>query len=71
MKSEPFVSIVIPTTGKVKFIRGLVKSVIKLNYPKDKFELILIGDKNTNLIEKHSEIAIENGINTIIIFESK
>ena len=69
MKSEPFVSIVIPTTGKVKFIRGLVESVIKLDYPKNKFELILIGDENTDLIEKHSKIAIENGIKTVLIFE--
>ena len=69
MKSEPFVSIVIPTTGNVKFIRGLVESVIELDYPKDKFELILIGDKNTDLIEKHSKIAIGNGINTLLIFE--
>jgi cellulose synthase/poly-beta-1,6-N-acetylglucosamine synthase-like glycosyltransferase len=69
LKSEPFVSIVIPTTGNVKFIRGLVESVIELDYPKDKFELILIGDKNTDLIEKHSKIAIKNGINTLLIFE--
>jgi len=69
LKSEPFVSIVIPTTGNVKFIRGLVESVIELDYPKDKFELILIGDKNTDLIEKHSKIAIGNGINTLLIFE--
>ena len=69
MEAEPFVSIVIPTTGNVKFIRGLVESVIKLNYPKDKFELILIGDKPTKLIEKHSEIAVKAGINTIVEYE--
>ena len=66
MESEPFVSIVIPTTGKIKFIRGLVKSVIELDYPKDKFELILIGDKPTDLMEKHSTIAKEAGVNTIV-----
>ena len=66
MESKPFVSIVIPTTGNVKFIRGLVESAIKLDYPKDKFELILIGDKTTTLIEKHSEIAVKAGINTIV-----
>ena len=59
MESEPFVSIVIPTTGNVKFIRGLVDSVIKLDYPKDKFELIFIGDKPTKLIEKHSERVVK------------
>ena len=66
MEAEPFVSIVIPTTGKVKFIRGLVDSVIKLDYPKDKFELIFIGDKPTKLIEKHSERAVKAGINTVV-----
>ena len=66
MESKPFVSIVIPTTGNVKFIRGLIESAIKLDYPKDKFELILIGDKTTKLIEKHSEIAVKAGINTIV-----
>ena len=66
MEAEPFVSIVIPTTGKVKFIRGLVDSVIKLDYPKDKFELIFIGDKPTKLIEKHSERAVKTGINTVV-----
>ena len=66
MESKPFVSIVIPTTGNVKFIRGLVESAIKLDYPKDKFELILIGDKTTTLIEKHSKIAVKAGINTIV-----
>ena len=66
MEKEPFVSIVIPTTGKIKFIRGLVKSVIELDYPKEKFELILLGDEPTDLMEKHSTIAKEAGINTIV-----
>ena len=66
MESEPFVSIVIPTTGKIKFIRGLVKSVIELDYPKEKFELILIGDEPTDLMKKHSTIAKEAGVNTIV-----
>ena len=50
MEKIPFISIVIPTTGNVKFIKGLVKSVDKLDYPKDKFELILIGDEKTDLL---------------------
>ena len=69
MKNEPFVSIVIPTTGNVKFIRGLVKSVIELDYPKEKFELILIGDSPTKFIEKHSKIASDAGVNTIVEYK--
>ena len=49
LENIPFVSIVIPTTGNVKFIKGLVESVSKLDYPKDKFELILIWDEETEL----------------------
>ena len=52
MENLPFISIVIPTTGNVPFIKGLVESVSKLDYPKEKFELILIGDKETNLLKK-------------------
>ena len=66
MEKEPFVSIVIPTTGEVKYIRGLVQSVITLDYPKDKFELIFIGDKTTKLIEKNSKIAKEKGIDVTV-----
>ena len=66
MEKEPFVSIVIPTTGEVKYIRGLVQSVIRLDYPKNKFELIIIGDKPTDLIEKHSNLAKKAGIKTIV-----
>ena len=66
MENEPFVSIVIPTTGEVKFIKGLVESVVELDYPKDKFELILIGDKTTKLIEKNSKVAKEKGIDVTV-----
>ena len=66
MENEPFVSIIIPTTGEVKFIKGLVESVVKLDYPKDKFELIFIGDKTTKLIEKNSKIAKEKGIDVTV-----
>ncbi|MEC8997196.1 MAG: glycosyltransferase, partial [Candidatus Thermoplasmatota archaeon] len=68
METEPFVSIVIPTTGEVKFIKGLVESVVELEYPKDKFELVLIGDKSTHLIEKNSKIAKENGIDVNVVY---
>ena len=70
METEPFVSIVIPTTGEVKFIKGLVESVTKLEYPKDKFELIFIGDKPTHLLEKNSDRAKEEGIDVTVAYNS-
>jgi len=68
LETEPFVSIVIPTTGEVKFIKGLVESVAKLEYPKDKFELIFIGDKPTHLLEKNSNRAKEEGIDVTVAY---
>ncbi|OIR21576.1 MAG: hypothetical protein BEU01_02455 [Marine Group III euryarchaeote CG-Epi4] len=69
MENLPFVSIVIPTTGNVKFIKGLVESVNKLDYPKEKYELILVGDKETELLKVNSERAKNYGINTTTKYE--
>jgi len=69
LETEPFVSIVIPTTGEVKFIKGLVESVTGLDYPKEKFELILIGDKPTSLLEKNSKRAKDEGIDVNVEYK--
>ena len=69
MEVEPFVSIVIPTTGKVRFIRGLVESVARLDYPKDRFELILIGDRPTRLLDKHAKEAEVESIDVTVEYE--
>ena len=69
MENKEFVSIVIPTTGNVTYIKGLVESVSNLDYPKNKFELILIGDGKTNLLEVNAKKAKNNGINTILKYE--
>ena len=69
MAGKQFVSIVIPTTGNVKYIKGLVESVAKLDYPKENFELILIGDQKTDLLEKNARKAKDNGIDTTVIYE--
>ena len=69
METEPFVSIVIPTTGEVKFIKGLVESVTGLDYPKEKFELILVGDKPTALLEKNSKRATDEGLDVTVEYK--
>ncbi|MEC7713079.1 MAG: glycosyltransferase [Candidatus Thermoplasmatota archaeon] len=69
MENLPFISIVIPTTGNVPFIKGLVESVSKLDYPKEKFELILIGDKETKLLKKNVQRSEKYGINTTLKYE--
>ena len=69
MENKPFVSIIIPTTGHVKFIKGLVESVNKLDYPKKKYELILIGDQETELLNTSSKKANNYGIKTIVKYK--
>ena len=69
MENKPFISIVIPTTGHVKFIKGLVESVNKLDYPKEKYELILIGDEETELLNISSKRANDYGIKTVVKYE--
>ena len=69
MENKPFVSIIIPTTGHVKFIKGLVESVNKLDYPKKKYELILIGDEETELLNISSKKANDYGIKTIVKYK--
>ncbi len=69
MENKPFISIVIPTTGHVKFIKGLVESVNKLDYPKERYELILIGDEETELLNISSKRANDYGIKTIVKYE--
>tara|TARA_A100001011_G_C14234251_1_gene810258 strand:- start:59 stop:1069 length:1011 start_codon:yes stop_codon:yes gene_type:complete len=69
LENKPFVSIVIPTTGHVKFIKGLVESLNKLDYPKEKYELILIGDEETELLNDSSKKANDYGIKTVVKYE--
>tara|TARA_B100000902_G_scaffold341024_1_gene344200 strand:- start:12702 stop:13712 length:1011 start_codon:yes stop_codon:yes gene_type:complete len=69
LENKPFISIVIPTTGHVKFIKGLVESVNKLDYPKEKYELILIGDEETELLNISSKRANDYGIKTVVKYE--
>tara|TARA_B100001250_G_scaffold413744_1_gene448913 strand:+ start:1456 stop:2466 length:1011 start_codon:yes stop_codon:yes gene_type:complete len=69
VENLPFVSIVIPTTGNVKFIKGLVESVNNLDYPKEKYELILVGDEETELLVKHTKRSKDYGINTNLIYK--
>jgi cellulose synthase/poly-beta-1,6-N-acetylglucosamine synthase-like glycosyltransferase len=62
MSPEPFVSIVVPTTGTVGYIRGMVESVARLDYPRDRFELILLGDAETPLLQRARELAQKGGV---------
>jgi len=69
MAPESFVSIVVPTTGRVGYLRGMVKSVARLDYPRDRFELILLGDAETALLKRARELALEGRIALQVIFD--
>ncbi|OGM19027.1 hypothetical protein A2686_04510 [Candidatus Woesebacteria bacterium RIFCSPHIGHO2_01_FULL_38_10] len=48
MKKIPLVSIVIPTLNEKKNIRRCLKSIVKQNYPKKKFEIIIVDNYSTD-----------------------
>jgi len=56
LKSYPAVTIVVPAWNEEKTIYKTVRSVLNLNYPKDKLEIFLIDDGSTdgtwNIIKK-------------------
>ena len=49
---SPFISLVVPTVDESLYVRGLLRSVDKLDYPRDRFEVILIGDRQNDHLEE-------------------
>jgi cellulose synthase/poly-beta-1,6-N-acetylglucosamine synthase-like glycosyltransferase len=45
---SPFVSIVIPTRNESEYIQACLESIFKQNYPKEKFEVIVVDDYSTD-----------------------
>lgn len=55
MNNLPFVSLIIPCRNEENFIEGCLNTIFLQDYPKDKFEVILVdGDSNDKTIEKAS-----------------
>jgi GT2 family glycosyltransferase len=48
MKSDPLVSIVIPTHNRKEKLTRLIKSILSNNYPRDKIEVIVVDDASTD-----------------------
>jgi len=67
LRKYPFVSIVIPAYNEEKRIKPTIESVLKLNYPKNKYEIIIVNDgskDNTskvvkNIINQYGEFNIK------------
>ena len=68
MAAEPFVSIVVPTTGRVGYLLGMVRSAVRLEYPRDRFELLLLGDAPTRPLERAEALAREGGIACRVLY---
>ena len=58
----PSVSILIPAYNEEKTITKTIKSVLNLDYPKDKLEIIVINDSSTdntaNMVKKFKEVKL-------------
>ena len=60
----PFVSIVIPVLNDEKFIGGCLDSINKINYPKDRYEIIVVDggseDKTVEKIKEYNNVKLIN-----------
>jgi len=48
----PLISLVVPTIDESRYVRGLLRSVDKLDYPRDRLEVILVGDHQNDHLEE-------------------
>ncbi|CEQ26855.1 glycosyltransferase [Paraclostridium sordellii] len=66
LKEYPFVSILVPAHNEGKVIGKTVESVLLLDYPRDKMELIVINDNSSDNSKEVLE-SIKIDIETIIL----
>lgn len=67
MNKHPFITVIIVMRNEEKYIRKCLESVINQDYPKDKFEIIVVdGESDDRSIEIIEEYAKDNDIKIII-----
>jgi len=44
----PFVSVIVPARNEEKNIKNCINSILNSNYPKEKFEIIVVNDRSTD-----------------------
>lgn len=67
-KKIPFVSIIVPAWNEEKGIARTMKSILKIKYPQDKFEIIVIDDGST---DQTYNIALKYACKMIKVFKLK
>ena len=48
MNKKPFISIVLYTCNEEKYIKDCLDALIKQDYPKDRYEIIVVDDGSTD-----------------------
>ncbi|MFH1641814.1 MAG: glycosyltransferase [Nanoarchaeota archaeon] len=72
IKKTPYVSILVPSYNEGKTIVHVLKSIINLDYPKDKFEIIVINDGSVdNTVEAVSDFIKNNNSFNIKLLSQK
>lgn len=71
LEEYPFISIMVPAHNEATVIKKCVKSLLNLDYPNDKYEVIIINDNSTdNSLEILSKLQIENKDRNLIIINT-
>ncbi len=60
LKKFPYVTVAIPAYNEEKNIKETINSVLNLDYPKDKFELVIVNDGSTDKTEETVKEIIRN-----------
>jgi len=66
----PFVSVIVPTRNEEKVIADCLDSILKVNYPKNKFEVIVSDGKSTDktreIVKKYKKVKLldNQGVNS-------
>jgi len=72
---QPFVSIIVPTYNEEKVIEKRIKNLFELDYPKDKYEIIVVdsgsADSTAQIVEKLIEKHCSSGLNLRLIKEEE
>jgi len=71
LDQTPFVSIIVPAHNEEKVIGKTVRAILKMDYPSESFELIVVNDKSTDRTGQILSKLQKNYLNLKIITVSK